>query len=30
VFGEIESGADAVANLVEHDRMVLVRRIADD
>ena len=30
VFGEIESGADVIANLIERDRMTLVRRIADD
>ena len=29
VFGEIESGFDVVANLVERDRMVVVRRIGD-
>ncbi|MBD5633387.1 MAG: peptidylprolyl isomerase [Candidatus Eremiobacteraeota bacterium] len=29
VFGEIESGSDVVANLVERDRMTLVRRIDD-
>jgi cyclophilin family peptidyl-prolyl cis-trans isomerase len=29
VFGEIESGFDVIANLVERDRMVLVRRIDD-
>ncbi len=29
VFGEVESGFDAIANLVESDRMTLVRRIAD-
>ncbi len=30
VFGEIESGMDVVANLIERDRMTLVRRIGDD
>jgi cyclophilin family peptidyl-prolyl cis-trans isomerase len=30
VFGEIESGMDVVANLIERDRMMLVRRIGDD
>ncbi len=30
VFGEVESGFDVIANLIESDRMTLVRRIADD
>jgi cyclophilin family peptidyl-prolyl cis-trans isomerase len=30
VFGEVESGFDVIANLIESDRMTLVRRISDD
>jgi len=29
VFGEVESGFGTLANLVESDRMILVRRIDD-